>query len=163
MQKEFLTEKGFEKLSTEIRQLNLIDRPKIMQEVEKAREHGDLKENAEYHAARERQRMIDKKLGELNNLLVKSQIVDPSKSDLSRVGFGTTFTLADVDSEEEAKYTVVGSYEANSSKNIISYHSPIAKLAMGKQIGDIIELRGSKGIREFEIINIEYIGDTFED
>jgi transcription elongation factor GreA len=134
-----------------------------MQEIEKAREHGDLKENAEYHAARERQRMIDKKLGELNNLLVKSQIVDPSKSDLSRVGFGTTFTLADVDSEEEEKYTVVGSYEANSSKNIISYHSPIAKLAMGKQIGDIIELRGSKGIREFEIINIEYIGDIFED
>jgi len=134
-----------------------------MQEIEKAREHGDLKENAEYHAARERQRMIDKKLGELNNLLVKSQIVDPSKSDLSRVGFGTTFTLADVDSEEEDKYTVVGSYEANSSKNIISYHSPIAKLAIGKQIGDIIELRGSKGIREFEIINIEYIGDIFED
>lgn len=161
MEKEFLTPAGFEKLSKEIRELTSVERPKVMHEVEKAREHGDLKENAEYHAARERQRMIDKQIAELNSLLVKSQIIDPTKADLSRVGFGTTFTIVDVDTEVEETYTIVSSYEADSSRNIISYHSPIASFAIGKKVGETFEIKGSKGMREFEVVKIKYVKEMF--
>ncbi len=156
MEKEFLTTQGYEKLTSEIRRLNLVERPKIIEEVQIAREHGDLKENAEYHAAREKQRLIDKEIAELNTLLTNSQIVDPTKLDHSQVGFGSSVTVVDCDTDEESSYTIVGSYESDSDRNIISYHSPLAKSLLGKREGDEIEARLPGGIKEFEILKIEF-------
>jgi transcription elongation factor GreA len=162
LEKELLTPNGYEKLTKEIRNLTLVERPKIIEEVQIAREHGDLKENAEYHAAKEKQRLIDKKIGELNHLLINSQIVEPEKLDHSRVGFGSTVTLVDLDTDEELKYTIVGSFEANSDKNIISYNSPFAKKLMGKHVGEEFEIRIGSEDKEFEILKIEFVEIDFE-
>jgi len=163
MEKELLTARGYEKLTNEIKRLNSVERPKVIQEVQTAREHGDLKENAEYHAAREKQGLIDKKIAELNTLLINSQIVDPKKLDHSKVSFGSTVTIVDVDTDEEFTYTIVGAYEANSDKNIISYHSPLAKSLLGKEEGDEVEVHLPNGVKEYEILKIEFKEIDFED
>jgi len=156
MEKELLTSFGYDKLTAEIKKLSLIERPKIIEEVQIAREHGDLKENSEYHAAREKQRLIDKKIGELNQLLTTSQIVDPKKLNHFKVSFGSSVTLLDFDTNLETTYIIVGSFEADSDRNIISYHSPLAKSLLGKEVEDEIELKVPNGIKEFEITKIEY-------
>lgn len=163
MEKELLTARGYEKLTNEIKRLNLVERPIIIEEVQIAREHGDLKENAEYHAAREKQRLIDKKIAELNELLTNSQIVDPKKLNHSSVGFGSSVTVVDVDTDEEFTYTIVGTYEADTDRNIISYNSPLAKNLLGKGEGDEIEARLPGGIKEFEILKIEFKDIDFGD
>jgi len=156
MDKELLTSHGYDKLTAEIKQLSLIERPKIIEEVQIAREHGDLKENSEYHAAREKQRLMDKKIGELNQLLTNSQIIDPKQLNHFKVSFGSSVTLLDFETDLETTYIIVGSFEANSDRNIISYHSPLAKSLLGKEVEDEIELKIPSGTREFEITKIEY-------
>jgi transcription elongation factor GreA len=162
LEKELLTSRGYDKLTAEIKNLNLVERPKIIEEVQIAREHGDLKENAEYHAAREKQRLIDKQINELNGLLANSKIVDPSKLPHDKVSFGSTVTIVDIDTEEEATYTIVGSFEADINKNIISYNSPLAKVLLGKDEGDELEAQLPGGLKEFEILSIKYDGAVFE-
>ena len=162
MEKELLTSHGYDKLTSEIKNLTLVERPKIIEEVQIAREHGDLKENAEYHAAKEKQRLIDKKIGELNHLLTHSQIVDPKKLNHFQVSFGSSVTLLDFETEFETTYTIVGSYESKSEKNIISYHSPLAKGLLGKEVEDEVEIKLPNGLKEFEITNIEYKDIDFE-
>jgi len=162
MDKELLTSHGYDKLTSEIKNLTLVERPKIIEEVQIAREHGDLKENAEYHAAREKQRLIDKQLGELNHLLTNSQIIDPKKLNHFQVSFGSSVTLLDFDTETETTYTIVGSYESLSEKNIISYHSPLAKGLLGKEAEDEVEIKLPNGAKEFEITKIEYKEIDFE-
>ena len=163
MEKELLTARGYEKLTQEIKTLTLIERPKIIEEVQVAREHGDLKENAEYHAAREKQRLIDKQIAELNELLTNSQIIDPSKLDHSTVGFGSSVTVVDIDTDEEFTYTIVGTYEANSDRNIISYKSPLAQNLLGKGEGDEVVAHLPGGVKEFEILKIEFKDIDFGD
>jgi transcription elongation factor GreA len=159
MQKELLTSNGFEKLTAEIKRLTNVERPKIIEAVQAARELGDLKENAEYHSAKEKQGLIDKEIADLNNLLTNSQIVDPSELPHTVVSFGSTVTLLDLDSEEEFVYTIVGTYEADIDRDIISISSPIAGAIMGKEVGEEAEVLLPNGEREFEILKIEYIGE----
>jgi transcription elongation factor GreA len=162
LEKELLTAKGYDRLTAEIKKLTLEDRVKIIDEVQIAREHGDLKENAEYHAAREKQRLLDKRLEELNTLLADSQIIDPSKLPHEVVSFGSTVTIVDLDTDEEATYTIVGSYEADVDRDIISYNSPLAKVLLGKPEGEEIEAQLPGGVKEFEILSIKYRSDIFE-
>ena len=156
MQKEFLTNQGLKKLKDEIKSLTDIERPKVIQEIQIAREHGDLKENAEYHAAREKQRLLDQKIAKLNQILANAEIVDPSKLDHSKVNFGCTVTIMDLETEKETTYTIVGSYEADIEKNLISYNSPLAKGILGSSEGDIVDVQVPSGEKEYEIIQIEY-------
>ena len=161
MNNELLTAQGYDKLSAETRNLTLIERPKIIEEVQVARDHGDLKENAEYHSAREKQRLIDKKINDLQKLLTNSQIVNPAELNHYQVGFGSTVTIVDLNTDEEETYTIVGTYEADSTNNIISYHSPLAKSMLEKEVEDEIELQLPSRIKEFEILKIEYKGVCF--
>ncbi len=163
MDKELLTQYGYEKLTEEIKYLKEIERPKTIQELQTAREHGDLKENAEYHAAREKLQIIDSKLDKLSQLLANSRIIDPSTLDHSKVVFGSTVTIVDIDTDEEMTYTIAGSYEARPEKNIISYHSPLAQSLLGKSEGDEVEANLPGGVKEFEILKIEYKGIEFGD
>jgi len=156
MEKELLTSYGYEKLTKELKECISVERPKIIEEVQIAREHGDLKENAEYHSAKEKQALMDKKIAELNELLTNSQIIDPSAVDHDRVSFGSSVTLLDLDTEVEENFTIVGTFEADIDKNLISYNSPLAKAILGKEEGEEIEAILPGGEKEYEVIKIEY-------
>lgn len=156
MQKEPMTEYGYNKLCAELKNLKEVERPYIVKEIDIARSHGDLKENAEYHAAREKQRFIETRIAELSEILANVQIIDPSQYSHNQVNFGSTITLLNIDDSKTLKYTIVGSYESNPEKGYISFHSPIAKSILGKNIGDEITIKLPKGESEFEILSISY-------
>lgn len=162
MKKEPMTEYGYKKLCNELKQLKEVDRPHIVKEIDIARSYGDLKENAEYHAARERQSFIETRIAELSAILVNVQIINPSSYEHNRVSFGSTVSLLNIDDNKEVKYTIVGSYESNPNKGYISFHSPIAKSILGKNIGDEITIKLPKGESEFEILNIIYKEIVFD-
>ena len=152
MQKQPITKYGRQKLSEELYNLKMVERPETVEEIDIARSHGDLKENAEYHAAREKLRFIEGRLAELGTLFDNSQEVDPSKFSHESVRFGSTVTMTDVDSEEEFTYTIVGTYESNPDIGLISNQTPLAKVLMGKEEGDEVSLNG----KTFEIDEITY-------
>ena len=152
MQKQPITKYGRKKLSEELYNLKMVERPETVEEIDIARSHGDLKENAEYHAAREKLRFIEGRLAELGALFDNSQEVDPSLFSHDKVMFGSTVTITDVDSEEEFTYTIVGTYESNPDKGLISNQTPLAKVLMGKEEGDEVSLNG----KTFEIDEICY-------
>jgi len=160
--KEPMTEYGFEKLSQELKYIKEIALPENAKEIEEARQLGDLKENAEYHAAREKQQHLMRREAELSNILSCAVVIDPSKSNHARVSFGSTVTLVDVDTDEEVTYTIVGTPEANVEKGLISYHSPLAKAIMGKEIGDEVEVNLPGGKKIYEIDKICYEDICFE-
>jgi transcription elongation factor GreA len=157
-----MTKFGYGKLSSEMNYLKTVERPKIVKAIEEAVELGDLKENAEYHAAKERQGQIDDRLNELSDLLGRAQIVDPAELQHSRVCFGSTVVLCDLDSDEEVTYTIVGSIESNPDMGLISFHSPLAKLMLGKEEGDDFKARLPGGEREFEVLEVKYQEIVFE-
>ena len=152
MQKQPITEYGRKKLAEELYNLKMVERPKTVEEIDIARGHGDLKENAEYHAARDKLRFIESRIAELGALYDNSQAVDPSKFSHDRVMFGSTVTIMDVDTEEEFTYTIVGTYESNPDKGLISNQTPLAKVLMGKEEGDEVTLNG----KTYEIVEIGY-------
>jgi transcription elongation factor GreA len=156
MTKEPMTEYGHTKLKNELNNLNKVQRPETVIEIDIARSHGDLKENAEYHAAREKLRFIEGRIGELGELLVNSQLVDPSSYAHDKIRFGSTVTLEDMETEEEVTYTIVGRTESNPDIGLISFHTPLARGLMGKAEGDEVEIKLPVGKKEFEIINVEY-------
>jgi len=160
--KEPMTEYGFEKLSQELKYIKEVALPENAKEIEEARQLGDLKENAEYHAAREKQQHLMRREAELSNILSCAVVIDPSKSNHARVSFGSTVTLVDVDTDEEVTYTIVGTPEANVEKGLISYHSPLAKAIMGKEIGDEVEVNLPGGKKIYEIDKICYEDICFE-
>ncbi len=156
MQKQPITSYGFRKLGDELHDLKMVQRPKTVEEIDIARSHGDLKENAEYHAAREKLRFIEKRMAELAELYDNSQEIDPSKLPHDRVTFGSTVTLEDLETGEKLTYTIVGTYESDPDKKLISNQTPLAKALMGKEEGDEVTVRLPGGEKEFEILDICY-------
>lgn len=156
MKKEPMTEFGYKKLCDELKHLKEIERPNIVREIDIARAHGDLKENAEYHAAREKQAFIEARIAELSEILANIQLINPKDISHKTASFGSTIILLDIDSEKTSKYTIVGSYESAPERGYISIHSPIAKAILGKKKGDEVSIKLPRGERDFEIIDIVY-------
>ncbi|MRJ03315.1 MAG: transcription elongation factor GreA [Epsilonproteobacteria bacterium] len=153
--KEPMTEYGYRKIE---REFNLLkeERPKVVEEIERAKEHGDLRENAEYHAAKERLAFIDARLTELADLLARAQIIDPSKLPHNRVSFGSTVKLLDIEEDEEIEYTIVGATESDPEHGLISYNTPLARALLGREEGEEIRVKLPKGEIDFEILEISY-------
>lgn len=158
MQKHPMTIEGAEALKLELNRLKSHDRPKVIQDIATARAHGDLKENAEYHAAREQQSFIEGRIQELEAKLSHAQIVDISKlTNEGKVVFGATVTLYQEKNDKEISYKIVGEDEADIKKNKISFNSPIGRALIGKHVDDIAEVRTPDGIVEYEIIEVVYV------
>jgi len=162
MAKEPMTQYGHTKLKNELTDLNKVQRPDTVIELDIARSHGDLKENAEYHAAREKLRFIEGRIGELGELLVNSQLVDPSTYSHERVRFGSTVKLEDIEDEKELTYVIVGRTESNPDIGLISFHTPLARGLMGKAQGDEVVISLPVGKKEFEILSVSYEPIKFE-
>ncbi len=155
MKKEPITQEGYDKLLAEVQDLQKVQRPQTVKEIDIARSHGDLKENAEYHAAKERLAFIEARIYELSNYLAKTQVVDPKSYHHDKVRFGSTITLEDLDSGEEITYKIVGSYESSPENGLISYNSPLTKQLLGKEEGDEVTIKLPNGIKEYEIVEIK--------
>lgn len=157
MSKVPLTVRGAEKLRAELQQLKSVERPRIIQAIAEARAHGDLKENAEYHAAREQQSFVEGRIKEIEGKLSHAQIIDVTKMPATgKVVFGATVVIADEDSGEEVTYQIVGEDEADIKEGLISVNSPIARALIGKQEGDVATVQAPGGAHNFEIVEVRY-------
>ena len=144
-------------MQAELKQLKEVDRPQNSRDIEEARGHGDLSENAEYHAAKEQQAFIAGNIRILEDRLARVEVIDPTKLSGSRVVFAATVTLFDLDKEEEVKYQIVGENEADLAEGKISIGSPVARALIGKEIGDEAIVRAPGGDREYEVVDVEFI------
>lgn len=152
-----ITPKGFEKLDQEIKRLKHVDRHDVIKEISVAREFGDLSENAEYHAAREKQSFIEGRIIDLESKLSRAEVIDINQfKGEDRIKFGATVVLLDYDNNETVTYVIVGEYEADIAKGMISIISPIAKALIGKSVGDVIEVVTPKGSKNYEIEQVLY-------
>ncbi|MGZ9096973.1 MAG: transcription elongation factor GreA [Micavibrio sp.] len=156
MEKVPMTQQGFDKLEAELKNLKSNERPAVIQAIAEARAHGDLSENAEYHAARERQSFIEGRIKELDGVVSAANIIDVLSLSGGTVKFGATIVLFDEDSEEEVTYQIVGPYESDADHGKISTTAPLAKALIGKSIGDTAEVHTPAGKRSYEIISIEF-------
>lgn len=157
-QKHPLTARGAKKLQDELEQLKKIDRPKVIAAIAEARAHGDLKENAEYHAAREQQSFIEGRIADINGKLGNAQVIDVTQVDANgKVVFGATVDLADEETGEEITYQIVGEDEANIKEGLISITSPIARALIGKLEGDVAEVQAPGGTKSYEIVEVRYV------
>ena len=157
MSKVPLTRRGAEMLQAELSRLKTEERPRIIQAIAEAREHGDLKENAEYHAAREQQGFVEGRIQEIEGKLANAQVIDPATVQAGgRVIFGATVALLDADSEEEVAYQIVGEDEADIKQNMVSVNSPIARALIGKEEGDEVVVQAPSGERYYEIVEVRY-------
>ena len=147
-----MTRTGYEKLEGELKRLKSVERPKIVKEIEEARALGDLSENAEYHAAKERQGHIEGRIAMLEDKLARAQVIDPSGQDGDSVRFGATVVLEDADSGAQLTYTILGEDEADVAQGQISITSPVARALLGKEVGDAVTVHVPKGTRELEIL-----------
>lgn len=161
-----MTPRGQLALRTELKRLREIERPKNVRDIEEARAHGDLKENAEYHAAKERQSFIEGRSRDIESILAQAEVIDPGKLSGSRVVFGATVKLTDTDSGDEVTYSIVGDHEADVKLARIAISAPLARVMIGKEEGDTVTLKTGKGTREYQIstvvfqeIRIEAVGD----
>jgi transcription elongation factor GreA len=158
MSKVPLTVKGAELLRSELHQLKTVERPQVIAAIQEARSHGDLSENAEYDAAKERQSFIEGRIVEVEGKLANAQIIDPAHLDADgRCVFGATVELEEVDSRETVTYQIVGDDEADIKSNKISISSPIARALIGKYSGDVAEVKAPGGIKEYEILDVKYL------
>jgi transcription elongation factor GreA len=157
MNKVPITKRGAEKLREELHKLKTVDRPKVIEAIATAREHGDLKENAEYHAAREQQSFIEGRVKDIEGKLSHAEIIDVSRLSGERIVFGATVNLAEEETGDEVTYQIVGEDEANIKENLISITSPIARALIGKNIGDIATVIAPSGEKEYEILDVKYI------
>lgn len=151
-----ITKKGFDKLEQEVKSLKHVERPRIIEAIATARDFGDLSENAEYHAAREKQSFIEGRIIELEDKMARAEIIDISKLFGDSIKFGATVELIDDETEEQVIYHIVGEYEADIVKKRISIVSPIAKALIGKSIGDIVEVSTPSGSKSYEVVKVEY-------
>jgi transcription elongation factor GreA len=151
-----MTPQGNARLREELKNLKEVERHKISREIGVAREHGDLKENAEYHAAKDRQGWIEARIKDLEDKLGRAEIIDPSKLSGSKIAFGATLKLSNVDTEEEVIYRLVGPDEANIDQGSISVTSPLARALIGKEVGDEVKVRMPAGERVYEVLEVDY-------
>jgi transcription elongation factor GreA len=156
MEKVPMTIEGFTALEAELQRLKAVERPRIIQAISEARSHGDLSENAEYHAAKEAQGLNEAKVADLEDKLSRADVIDIAKLSGDTVKFGATVKLVDEDTEEEVNYKIVGEYEAEVRKGKISITSPIARALIGKRKGESVEVSTPKGARAYEILKVSY-------
>ena len=157
MEKFPLTKQGFIALEQELKNLKGVERPNIIAAIAEARSHGDLSENAEYSAAKEKQSFIEGRIQDLEAVLSRAQVIDVAATKSDVIRFGATVSVADEDTNEEKTYQIVGDYEADIEKNKISLSSPLAKALIGKEVGDVAEYMAPGGKKYFEIIDVSYI------
>ena len=156
MQKEPLTAKGFDKLTAELNDMKLVQRPKIIIAVDEARQLGDLKENAEYHAAKEDQANIDKRIAEFEDMITRAVIIDPSSLPHDKISFGSTVKLYDITEDTQITYTLGSFLDSNPDNGVISFNSPLAKQLIGKEEGDEFTAKLPGGAKEYEVEEITY-------
>ena len=152
-----MTAAGLKSLEDELNQLKNVERHEIIKHIAEARAHGDLSENAEYHAAKEKQSFIEGRVIELEDMIGRADVIDISKMSGTTVKFGATVTLADEDTDEKKKYQIVGDHEADIKKGRISISSPIARALIGKSKGDSVEVAAPGGARSYEILKVEFV------
>jgi len=151
-----MTPRGQQALRDELKRLREVERPKNVRDIEEARAHGDLKENAEYHAAKERQGFIEGRSRDIESILAQADIIDPAKLSGSKVVFGATVKLTDTDSGDEVTYTIVGDHEADIKASRIAISAPLARAMIGRERGDAVTLKTGKGTREYEIADVRF-------
>lgn len=156
MEKIPLTAKGFARLDAELKTLKSVERPAVIRAIAEAREHGDLSENAEYHAAREKQSFIEGRIKELEGTICRSEVIDVARLS-GPVKFGATVALLDEDTDEEKTYQIVGEAEARIEEGLLNMKSPLARALIGKEPGDSVEVRTPGGLRSYEIRSVSFI------
>lgn len=158
-----MTKAGADAIKRELKRLKSVERPKNVQEISTARDHGDLRENAEYHAAKEKQSHIEGRIQLLEDRLARAEIIEVSKLSGDRIVFGATVKLEDVDSGAKASYSIVGETEADLKKGKISITSPIARGLIGREVGDTVKIRTPGGEREYEVLEVLFVEDMAPD
>jgi transcription elongation factor GreA len=156
VQKFPMTAPGLQRLEEELRQLKSVERPAIIRQIAEARTHGDLSENAEYHAARERQSFIEGRIAELEEIVASAEVIDPSTLSGDHVKFGALVRLVDEETEKEANYQIVGVHEADIKRGRLSVSSPLAKALIGKKTGDAVSVPAPGGDRSYEILDVRF-------
>jgi len=151
-----ITPEGFKKLKKELKYLKEVERPQNVRDIEEAREHGDLSENAEYHAAKEKQGLIEARMNEIEDKISRAEVIDPAKIKSDRISFGARVSLENLDTGEEVQYRIVGADEADLDRGTISIESPLARALIRREPGDEVKVRTPGGMREFEIIDFDY-------
>ncbi len=151
-----MTAEGLAPLKLELQQLKTVERHAIIRQISEAREHGDLSENAEYHAARERQSFVEGRISELEDIISRADVIDVTKLSGKTVRFGASVTVADVDTDEEITYQLVGPYEADLKKNKISVQSPLGRALIGKTVGDTAEVTAPGGAKGYEVMKVRF-------
>lgn len=152
-----MTAEGYQALDAELKRLKTEERPAVIQAISEARAHGDLSENAEYHAAKERQAFIETRVAEIEDKIARSQVIDVSKLSGKQVKFGATVNLIDEDSGEKSKYKIVGEDEADVKAGKVSITSPIARALIGKEEGDVVEVMAPGGAKSYEIVKVKFL------
>jgi transcription elongation factor GreA len=156
MQRIPMTADGYTRLEEELRHLKSVERPAVIRAIAEAREHGDLSENAEYHAARERQSFIEGRLGELEDKISRADVIDVSKLSGAQIKFGATVTLVDEDTDEKTAYQIVGQDESDIKTKRLSITSPLARALIGKQVGETVEVSTPGGSKSYEIVKVQF-------
>jgi transcription elongation factor GreA len=157
MDKVPMTAEGYHALDEELKRLKTIERPAVIAAIGEARAHGDLSENAEYHAAKDRQGWIEGQIAEIEDKMARAQVIDVSKLSGKQVKFGATVSVIDEDTEEKARYQIVGEHEANVKGGKVSITSPIARAMIGKESGDVVEVTTPGGVKAYEITKVEWV------
>ena len=151
-----MTDAGYRALDEELKRLKSQERPAVISAISEARSHGDLSENAEYHAAKERQGWIEGRIAEIEDKISRAQVIDVTRLSGGQVKFGATITVVDEDTEEEARYQIVGEHEADVKSGRISLTSPLSRAVMGKEVGDVVEVNTPGGVKAYEILKVDW-------
>ncbi|CAN5857277.1 transcription elongation factor GreA [soil metagenome] len=152
-----MTAEGYHALDEDLKRLKTLERPAVIAAISEAREHGDISENAEYHAAKERQGWIEGQIADIEDRMARAQVIDVSKLSGSQVKFGATVSVVDEDTEDQARYQIVGEHEADVKLGKISIASPIARAMIGKEMGDVVEVPTPGGTKAYEILKVEWV------
>jgi transcription elongation factor GreA len=157
MEKVPMTVEGYRSLDEDLKRLKTLERPAVIAAISEARAHGDLSENAEYHAAKERQGWIEGQIADIEDKMARAQVIDVSKLSGKQIKFGATVSVIDEDTEEKARYQIVGEHEADVKRGRVSVNSPIARAIIGKETGDVVEVNTPGGVKAYEIVKVEWV------